>query len=259
MDNFIELDTFDLALSLGIIGIAIALSLWQKLGLEKQLAYGAIRSLLQLIVVGYILDLVFAIDNWLAIMAILGIMITIATIVTRNRIDKKLQGLLPVVLLSLLASSAFTLGYTILLIVQPSKWYEPQYLIPLAGMLFGNAMNGASLAGDRLVSAIKQNYLEIETYLSLGATPKQAITGYQREAIRAGLIPTLNNMVVMGLVSLPGMFTGQVLAGANPRDAASYQILILFAIVLTNLMATILVTEGVYKNFFNRDSQLIGW
>ncbi|MGF1541564.1 MAG: iron export ABC transporter permease subunit FetB, partial [Pleurocapsa sp.] len=259
VDNFIELDTFDLALSLGIIGIAIALSLWQKLGLEKQLAYGAIRSLLQLIVVGYILDLVFAIDNWLAIMAILGIMITIATIVTRNRIDKKLQGLLPVVLLSLLASSAFTLGYTILLIIQPPKWYEPQYLIPLAGMLFGNAMNGASLAGDRLVSAIKQNYLEIETYLSLGATPKQAITGYQREAIRAGLIPTLNNMVVMGLVSLPGMFTGQVLAGANPRDAASYQILILFAIVLTNLMATILVTEGVYKNFFNRDSQLIGW
>ena len=257
MDNFIELDTFDLALSLGIIGIAIALSLWQKLGLEKQLAYGAIRSLLQLIVVGYILDLVFAIDNWLAVIAILGIMMGIATIVTRNRIDKKLQGLLPVVLLSLLASSVFTLGYIILLIIQPSKWYEPQYLIPLAGMLFGNAMNGASLAGDRLVSGIKQNRLEIETHLSLGATPKQAITGYRREAIRAGLIPTLNNLVVMGLFSLPGMFTGQVWAGANPRDAASYQILILFAIVLTNLMATILVTEGVYKNFFNRDSQLI--
>lgn len=256
MDNFIELDTFDLALCLGIIGIAIAVSLWQKLGLEKQLAYGAIRSLLQLIAIGYLLDIVFAIDNWLAVIAILGVMITIATIVTRNRIDKKLQGLLPVVLLSLLASSAFTLGYTILLIVQPPKWYEPQYVIPLAGMLFGNAMNGASLAGDRLVNAIKQNRLEIETYLCLGATPKQAIANYQREAIRTGLIPTLNNMVVMGLVSLPGMFTGQVLAGSNPRDAASYQILILFAIVLTNLLATVLVTGGVYKFFFNRDAQL---
>jgi putative ABC transport system permease protein len=257
VDNFIELDTFDLALCLGIIGIAIVISLWQKLGLEKQLAYGAIRSLFQLIMVGYILDLIFAIDNWLAVMAILAIMLGIATIVTRNRIDKQLQGLLPVVLFSLLASSAFSLGYTILLIIQPSKWYEPQYLIPLAGMLFGNAMNGASLAGDRLVSGIKQNRLEIETHLSLGATPKQAITSYQREAIRTGLIPTLNNMVVMGLVSLPGMFTGQVLAGANPRDAASYQILILFAIVLTNLLATVSVTEGVYKHFFNRDSQLI--
>ena len=256
MDNFIELDTFDLALCLGIIGIAIAVSLWQKLGLEKQLAYGAIRSLLQLIAIGYILDIVFAIDNWLAVIAILGVMITIATIVTRNRIDKKLQGLLPVVLLSLLASSAFTLGYTILLIVQPPKWYEPQYVIPLAGMLFGNAMNGASLAGDRLVNAIKQNRLEIETHLCLGATPQQAVANYQREAIRTGLIPTLNNMVVMGLVSLPGMFTGQVLAGSNPRDAASYQILILFAIVLTNLLATVLVTGEVYKFFFNNDLQL---
>ena len=257
MKNFIELDTIDLALSLGMIGLTIALSLWQKLGLEKQLAYGAIRSLLQLIVIGYVLDLVFAIDNWLAVVAILGIMITIASIVARNRIDKKLQGLLPVVFLSLLASSAFTLGYVILLIVQPSKWYEPQYVIPLAGMLFGNAMNGASLAGDRLVNAIKQNRLEIETHLCLGATPKQAIVSYQREAIRTGLIPTLNNMVVMGLVSLPGMFTGQVLAGSNPRDAASYQILILFAIVLTNLLVTVLVTEGLSKYFFNHDSQLI--
>ena len=237
--------------------MAIALSLWHKLGLAKQLAYSAVRSLMQLVAIGYILDLVFAIDNWLAVLGILGIMITIASIVTRNRIAAKLQGLLPTVVLSLLASSAFTLGYVILLIVQPTKWYEPQYLIPLAGMLFGNAMNGASLAGDRLLNAINQNRLEIETHLCLGATPKQAITAYQTEAIRTGLIPTLNNMMVVGLVSLPGMFTGQVLSGSNPRDAASYQILILFAIVLTNLMAAVLVTEGIYKRFFNQDDQLI--
>lgn len=257
MDNYIQLDAIDLVLALGIIALAIALSLWQKLNLEKQLALSAVRSLLQLIVVGYVLDLVFAIDNWLAVLGILGIMITIASIVTRNHIDQKIKGLLPAVFLSLVASSAFSLGYIILLIVQPDKWYEPQYLIPLAGMLFGNAMNGASLAGDRLSSAIKQNRQEIETHLCLGATPKQAITAYQKEAIRTGLIPTLNNMMVVGLVSLPGMFTGQVLGGANPRDAASYQILILFAIVLTDLMATVLVTEGVYKYFFNQDDQLI--
>ena len=159
--------------------------------------------------------------------------------------------MLPTVIFSLVASSAFTLGYVILLIIQPERWYEPQYLIPLAGMLFGNAMNGASLAGDRLVSAINRNRLEIETHLSLGATSKQAIFSYQREAIRTGLIPTLNNMVVIGLVSLPGMFTGQVLGGSNPRDAASYQILILFAIVLVNLITTVLITEGIYKKFFN--------
>ena len=258
MDNFISLDTTDLVLCLGLIGIAIALSLWRKLALEKQLAYSAVRSLMQLIAIGYILDIVFAIDNWLIVLGILGVMITIASIVTRNRIDQKLPGLLTTVILSLVASSAFTIGYVILLIVQPERWYEPQYLIPLAGMLFGNAMNGASLAGDRLLNAINQNRLEIETHLCLGATGKQAISSYQKEAIRTGLIPTLNNMVVIGLVSLPGMFTGQVLGGSNPRDAASYQILILFAIVVVNLMTAILVTEGIYKKFFNQDEQLIG-
>ncbi len=258
MNDLITLDTVDLVLCLGLIGIAIALSLWRKLGLEKQLAYGAMRSLIQLIAIGYILDIVFAIDNWLVVLGILGVMITIAAIVTRNRIDQKLPGLLTTVILSLVASSAFTVGYVILLIVQPDQWYEPQYLIPLAGMLFGNAMNGASLAGDRLLNSINHNRLEIETHLSLGATGKQAIASYQREAIRTGLIPTLNNMVVIGLVSLPGMFTGQVLGGSNPRDAAFYQFLIFFAVGLVNLMTTILITEGIYRKFFNQDEQLIG-
>ncbi len=257
MNDLISLDTVDLVLCLGMIGIAIALSLWEKLGLEKQLAYGAVRSLMQLIAIGYILDIVFALDNWWSVLAILGIMITIASIVTRNRIDKKLEKLLPTVVLSLVASSAFTLGYVILLIIQPEQWYEPQYLIPLAGMLFGNAMNSASLAGDRLLSSINQNRLEIETHLCLGATPRQAIASYKKEAIRTGLIPVLNNLVVMGLVSLPGMFTGQVLAGSEPLDAASYQILILFAIVLTNAISAVLVTQGIYRQFFNQDEQLI--
>ena len=257
MDNLISLDTVDLFLCLGTIGIAIAISLWQKLGLEKQLAYSATRSLMQLIAIGYILDIVFAIDDWWAVVAILVVMVTIASIVTRNRIDGKLKGLLPTVVLSLVASSAFSLGYIILLIIQPDSWYEPQYLIPLAGMLFGNAMNSASLAGDRLLSNINQNRLEIETHLSLGATPTQAISNYKKEAIRTGLIPILNNMVVMGLVSLPGMFTGQVLGGSDPLDAASYQILIVFAIVLTNVIATVLVTKGIYKRFFNQDEQLV--
>ena len=257
MNDLISLDTVDLVLCLGMIGIAIALSLWQKLGLEKQLAYSAVRSLMQLIAIGYILDIVFAIDNWWTVVAILAVMLTIASIVTRNRIDQKLKGLLPTVVLSLVASSVFTLGYVILLIVQPDTWYEPQYLIPLAGMLFGNAMNSASLAGDRFLSSINQNRLEIETHLCLGATPVQAISSYKKEAIRTGLIPILNNMVVVGLVSLPGMFTGQVLGGSDPLDAASYQIMILFAIVLTNIISTVLVTQGIYKQFFNQDDQLI--
>ena len=256
MNALVELDVVDLALCLGLIGIALALSLWQRLGLAGQFAYGAGRALLQLLVVGYVLDIVFTLDNWLAVLIIIFVMISIAAVVARNRIDRKIPSILPTVWLSIFTSTFLTLSYVILVIVNPPTWYEPQYLIPLAGMLLGNSMNGASLAGERLVSAIKQNFLEIETHLSLGATPKQAIFSYQKEAIRTGLIPILNNMTVVGLVSLPGMFTGQVLAGTNPLNAASYQILILFAIALTNLIVTVLITEGVYRQFFNRDWQL---
>ncbi len=257
MNNVIELDVIDLALALGIIGVAIALSLWQKLGLETKFMFGAGRALLQLLIVGYVLDLVFALHNWFAVLIVLLFMLSVAAITARNRIDKQQPGLLPIVWLSLIASTGLTVAYIIVAIVQPPVWYEPQYLIPLTGMLLGNAMNSASLAGDRLINAIKQNYREIETHLCLGATPKQAIFNYQKEAIRTGLIPTLNTMMVVGLVTLPGMFTGQVLAGTDPLNAASYQILILFAIALANLIATFLITESLYRRFFNQNLQLI--
>ncbi len=256
MVQLVELDLIDLALSLGLIGIAIIISLWQRLKLENQVLLSAGRTLLQLLVIGYVLDIVFALDNWLAVLGIIAVMISIAAVVAKNRIDNNLPNLLPIVWLSIFASVAITLSYVIFIIVQPPNWYTPQYLIPLAGMLMGNAMTGASLAGDRLVSSIKQNHLEIETNLSLGATPKQAIFSYQKAAIFIGLMPILNNMLVVGLVSFPGMFTGQVLAGATPLNAASYQIMILFAIVLTNLIVTVLVTEGVYRRFFNESYQL---
>ena len=253
----IELDTVDLALCLGLIGLAIVISLWQKLDLASQFVFSAGRALLQLLVVGYVLDIVFALNNPIAVVVIVMVMLSIAAVVARNRIVPRDKQLLLIVWLAIFASLLLTLSYVIVAIVQPVPWYRPQYLIPLAGMLLGNAMNSAALSGERLTSSIKQNYLAIETYLALGATPKQAISQYQKAAIRTGLIPILNNMLVVGLVSLPGMFTGQILAGANPLNAASYQILILFAIAFTNFLVAVLVTEGVYRRFFNQDFQLL--
>ncbi len=254
----IELDLVDLAFALAMITLAIGLSRWQKLALEGQLMMAAVRSLLQLTVVGYVLAFVFTLDNPWAVVAILVVMLTIAAIVTRNRIGKKIPHLLWVVWASLLTSTTLVMGYTIMLIVEPPRWYEPQYLIPLAGMVLGSTINGASLAGERLVSAINSNRLEIETHLCLGATPQQAIVKYRQEAIRTGLIPLLNQMMVVGLVSLPGMFTGQVLAGADPLNAVSYQLLILFMLALANTLTTSLITRGIYQRFFNQHSQLLG-
>jgi putative ABC transport system permease protein len=257
MNNVIALDITDLGWLIGLLGIAIALSYWQRLSLEGQLIFAAGRSLIQLLVVGYIIAAIFALNNPWAVFLILSIMISIAAIVANKRIAPKQSNLLPIVWGSIFVSSCLTVAYAIILMINPTPWYSPQYLIPLTGMLLGNAMNSASLAGERLSSLIEQNYREVETHLSLGATPKQAINTYQKEAIRVSLIPTMNQMMVVGMVSLPGMFTGQVLAGADPLDAASYQILILFMIVVTNLLTSILITEGVYRRFFNSNLQLI--
>lgn len=254
----IELDWIDLGWTLGLIGLAMVLAFWQRLELSGQLFIAATRSLLQLLVVGYFIAVIFAINHPLAVLGILGIMLTIAAIAAKNRISQRIKGLFPLIWGSLFISTALTLSYTILIIIQPSAWYSPQYLIPLTGMVLGNALNGASLAGERLVSLIQQNQREVETHLCLGANPKQAIAAYQKTAIRASLIPTINQMMVVGIVSLPGMFTGQVLAGIDPLNAVSYQILILFMIAFTNLVTAILVTEGVYRKFFNENLQLVG-
>ncbi|NET54638.1 MAG: iron export ABC transporter permease subunit FetB [Symploca sp. SIO2E6] len=256
MDSLIELQPTDLPWGLGMMALAIGLSSWQQLGLELSLAIATGRTVLQLMVVGYGLAVVFALDNPLPVLGILLVMLTIATITARNRIGKKIPRVIPIVFGSIFFSTALTLIYTNLLIVQPDTWYEPQYLIPLGGIVLGNAMNGAAIAGERLVSTISSSSLEIETHLSLGATPQQAVAGYRKDAIRAGLIPTINSMMVVGIVTLPGIITGQLLSGIDPLNAASYQMLIMFMLAFTNLVTTLLVTQGLMRQFFNAQAQL---
>ncbi|MCY7274129.1 MAG: iron export ABC transporter permease subunit FetB [Phormidesmis sp. CAN_BIN44] len=245
--------------ALGLIVAAIALSSWQKLGLEGSLALATGRTIAQLTVVGYFLGVVFAFKSPWAVFAVLGGMLVIAAIVARNRISQKIPRLLPLIAGSILVSTALTLTYTSLLIVQPQPWYDPQTIIPLAGIVLGNAMNGAAIAGDRLVSTLNSSQLEIETHLSLGATPQQAVADYRRDAIKAGLIPTINSMMVVGVVTLPGIITGQLLGGANPIQAAAFQMLILFMLAFATLLTTILVTQGLLRQFFNPAAQLILW
>lgn len=257
MEDLIRLDLWDLALAVGLMAIAIGLSAWEKLGLEWSLAIATVRTILQLLVVGVILEIIFGLDNPWAVLAVLVVMLTIAAVVARNRIGKKYPLVLPLVWVSIFVSTALTLGYTNLLIVQPLKWYDPQYLIPLTGIVLGNAINGAAIAGERFVSTINSSHLEIETYLSLGATPQQAVAQYRKDAIRAGLIPNLNQMMVVGIVTLPGIITGQLLSGANPLDAASYQILIMFMLAFANLLTALFVTQGLCRQFFNTAAQLV--
>ncbi|MGL5062591.1 MAG: ABC transporter permease [Microcoleus sp.] len=255
----IQLDVTDLGFAVAMVAIAIALSALQGLGLQGSIAIAAGRTAIQLTLVGYLLEVVFDPEGknpWL-VLAVVAFMLATASVATSNIISKKIKNLLPLVSGAILITTALTLGYTNLLILQPDPWYAPQYMIPLAAMVLGNAMNAGAIAGERLVSTVNSNQLEIETHLSLGATPQQAIAQYRKDAIKAGLIPTLNTMTVAGIVTLPGTMTGMLLSGVSPLDAVSYQILIAFLLELATLIATILLTEGLCRKFFNRDAQLI--
>ncbi|MGB3298408.1 MAG: iron export ABC transporter permease subunit FetB [Phormidesmis sp.] len=253
----IELSLVGMLWATGLMAIAIGLASWQRLGLSKMLAIATGRTLVQLLGVGVVLAFVFETRSLLIILAVLIAMVTIAATVARSRIDRDLPRLLKWVWIAIFSSGLITMTYVSLLVIRPDPWYDPRYLIPLSGIVLGNAMTAASIAGERLVNALRNNRIEIETHLSLGATPAQAVQAYRQEAIKAGLIPTINAMMVVGLVTLPGIITGQLLAGADPLTAAVYQILIMFMLALATLIAALVVTYGIVKQFFTSAMQLV--
>ncbi|TAE60279.1 MAG: iron export ABC transporter permease subunit FetB [Nostocales cyanobacterium] len=257
MADLVKLDSVDLVLTVALMAIAIGLSIWENLGIALNLAIATFRTILQLIVLGYVLEFIFAIDNIWAVLSILTIMLTISAIVTRNRISQKIPLLLPIIWVSIFISTSLILVYTNVLIIQPERWYEPRYLIPLGSILIANGMNAATIAAQKLVSSINQFPTEIETHLSLGATPEQAIKKYRQEAVKAAFMPTLNQMMLIGMVTIPTFTSGQLLAGVPTLDAVSYNILVMFMVAVVNLITTIFLTKTLYRQFFNHAMQLV--
>ncbi|PAX51046.1 ABC transporter permease, partial [Brunnivagina elsteri] len=173
MPEIIQLEfPLDLVVAVALMVITIGLSAWERLGLEFNLLVATGRTFLQLMVLGYVLDFIFALssamNNAVAVLAILAIILTISATVTRNRISTKITLVLPLVWGSLFVSTALAVLYLNFLIIQPKPWFEARYLIPLAGLILGGAMNAAAIAGERLVKTIDSSHLEIETHLSLG-------------------------------------------------------------------------------------------
>ncbi|MEL7502651.1 MAG: iron export ABC transporter permease subunit FetB [Cyanobacteria bacterium J06554_6] len=255
--EIIELDLLRLIWALGLMAVAIGLAAWQQLGLTGTLAIATLRTVMQLVAVGFFLSIVFALRSPLLVLLVIGVMLTVAALTARNRIDKTLPRLLPWLWGSLFISTALTLAHVTVLVIRPDSWYEPRYLIPLAGIVFGTAMNAAAITGDRLVSTLRQNRVDIETHLSLGATPVQAVARYRREAIKAGLIPIVNSMMVVGIVKLPGIITGQLLSGVDPLNAALYQMLIMFMLAFASLVTALMISYGIRRQFFNAAAQLV--
>ena len=151
--------------------------------------------------------------------------------------------------------TGLTLFIVVYVIIQVEPWYSPQYVIPIMGMILGNSMNGVALAIDRLTSEIREKREIIETRLSLGATSREAVSDIISSAVRAAMIPTINSLMTVGIVSLPGMMTGQILSGTSPIIAVKYQILVMYMIAASVMISSVLLVQRGYKQYFTAHHQ----
>jgi putative ABC transport system permease protein len=254
--SYISISYTQLALAALFILINIGLSLALKLGLGQSLLIASIRMVVQLLLVGYLLQWVFTLRNPVLIILVALAMTIMAGISSVNRTRRRFASIYWNNFFSLLCGSFVVTGFTVSGIIQVHPWYDPQYLIPLLGMILGNALTGTSLALERFMEDLTNRREQIEALLTLGATRWEASHQPIREALRIGMIPTINSMMVMGLVSLPGMMTGQILAGASPVDAIRYQIVIIFAQASGTAIATIGVVMLAFLALFNQKHQL---
>ena len=250
------LSWLDLVAASGLVLLAVGLSRWQRLGLTGSLIVGAIRSVVQLVLVGYVLVYIFAIDQWWLVVGALAVMLAVAAREAVRRQEERPLRLYGMTGLALLVGSGFTLFYVSLLVVRIEPWYNPRYLIPLFGMIVGNAMNAAALAHERLAAELRSRRGEVEAYLALGATAARASRGPIRIALRAALIPTVNSLMVVGLVALPGMMTGQILAGVSPMLAIRYQIVVMFMLASAVAVSAVIVVLWNRRLFFTPEEQL---
>lgn len=257
MDEIIELGFWQMAAAYVFILLLYIIIKIRGINREQELLISTIRMTLQLVLAGYILAYLFEANHlWLIVLVVIlmqGFAIHNIFKRVKYQLSKKLK---QVIILSMTVGTLSSIFYFIFIVVQVSPWYEARYFIPIAGMLIGNSMTGISLGVQRLVEGMNDQRAHIETALMLGATPKRASKKIVNQAFDAAILPTINSMVGMGIVFLPGMMTGQILAGLSPVTAIQYQIAIMLGIVGCVSLTVILFVQLGYKAFFTDKAQL---
>ena len=245
-----------LLLAAFLILINIVISAWLRLALGRSLILAAMRMVVQLLLVGGILEWLFKQHNPFIILLMAMLMASIAALAAVRSTKRRFVGIYLNSLLSVMASSALVTTIAIAGIIQPRPWFTPQYLIPLLGMVLGNTLNGVSLALDQLMEGLESQKDQVESHLSLGASRWEACQDVVQNSVRLGMIPTINSMLVMGLVSLPGMMTGQIMQGASPATAVRYQIVVIFIIAAATALGIVGVVLLGYGRLTSPDHQL---
>lgn len=244
-------NTFTLALF--FILIPLLLSKQLRLGLEKEITIATVRSIIQLLAIGYILKFIFDSESIIYIFLMIAIMIATATLNVRKK-GKTIKGITWKIAVTLITIELISQGILLGFKIVPAT---AQYIIPISGMLIGNAMVLSILFLNRFSAEIERNQDQIELILSLGGTPKQAIHSLLMNAIKASMIPTIENQKTIGLVQLPGMMSGQIIGGVDPLQAVQFQLVIIFALLTNATLCSIIIGLLSYPTLFNERMQFI--
>ncbi|MBF0170829.1 MAG: iron export ABC transporter permease subunit FetB [Nitrospinae bacterium] len=240
----------DLAVASLLYGAVVGLSLKEGLGVEKSLTVAALRMGVQLFFVGYLVRFLFGVERWYVVTGALFLMSLYAARAGVARMKRPVPGLWGPMWIGVFGGTLFTTAVVTQGVLKLDPWYAPEGLIPLGGMILGNAMNGGALAADRLHAELKARRDEIEALLALGLTYPRAAREASREAVRGALIPTVNSMLTVGIVHLPGIMVGQMLGGADPVTAAKYQFVIMLMVAASvSLTAALFVKRGLAVYF----------
>ncbi len=239
--------------ALVLVGLAVAISRWQAIGLERDMLVAVGRAFVQLIAIGYALDLIFNTEGPLWILLLVAVMVGIAGF-TAGRRGRQVPRSRFVATVSISVGTVLTLGLLILLDVFP---FGPRYIIPIAGMIVGNSMTATGLVMARLRDDLKLQQPQVEAALALGATTRQASGRQLRRALATGMTPIVDSTKTVGLISLPGAMTGMILAGASPLEAVQLQIIVMYMLVGAVAFSGLTAVFLTYRQFFSRAHQLL--
>jgi UDP-glucose/iron transport system permease protein len=238
--------------TLALVALAAAVSFWRKADLERDIGIATIRSAIQLTAIGYVIKLIFEADTIWLVFALLAVMVFFGALTARGR-AKKVPGAFWPLLIALAVAGASTLGLVVALGVFEAT---ARYLVPVGGMVIGNAMTASAVALNRLGDEVADSRNRIEATLALGATAQEAAQPIVRRALRSGMITLVDSTKTTGLIFFPGTMVGMLLAGANPTDAVRLQLILLYTLLGSVSIAALVATTLAYRNFFTPAQQL---
>jgi putative ABC transport system permease protein len=257
----IPLSWLDLAGASALVILNGLVSTWLGLGLGRRLLVASVRTVVQLSLLGLILRPVFELGQpWLVGCIGLVMVVLAGREGVRRAVPagQRVSGMQAAAFVSLLVGGGVPTLFATAVLLQVDPWWEPRYLVPLLGMVLGNALTGVSLGLDRCLTSLEQGRDRVEALLALGATRWEAARPVVADAVRTGMIPILNAMSVVGLVTIPGMMTGQILGGSSPELAARYQVLVMFLIAAAVAMGTTGAVVLVVRSRFD-DQHRLRW